>query len=91
MIDRHGMIRPYETEVDFASRLADMVWISVALWISTAVFGEPWQNAESLAAVGASLLFYLFAVRRGRAPALSTAALPGLQPALIATALILAF
>ena len=36
-------------------------------------------------------VFYLFAVRRGLAPAFSTAALQGLQPALIATALILAF
>jgi putative colanic acid biosynthesis UDP-glucose lipid carrier transferase len=59
------MIRPYETEVDFASRLADMVWISVALWISTAIFHEPWQNPESLAAVGASLLFYLFGEATG--------------------------
>jgi len=65
MNDPRGMIRPYETEVDFASRLTDMICISVALWISTAVFGETWQNAQSLAAVGASLLFYLFGEASG--------------------------
>jgi putative colanic acid biosysnthesis UDP-glucose lipid carrier transferase len=65
MNDPRGMIRPYETEVDFASRLTDMICISVALWISTAVFGENWQNAQSLAAVGASLLFYLFGEASG--------------------------
>jgi putative colanic acid biosysnthesis UDP-glucose lipid carrier transferase len=59
MKDPHGMIRPYQTEVDFAARLADMLWIPVALWICTVVLGEPWSNSESLVAAAASLLFYL--------------------------------
>src|ERR1044071_4404152 len=65
MPDSRGDVRPYQTEVDFAFRLFDMVWITVALWITTVVFGEPWQNAQSLASVAASLLFYLFAEASG--------------------------
>ncbi len=65
MRDPRGVIRPYETEVEFASRLADMVWISVALFIVSLVFGEPWHNGESLAAAAASILFYLFGEASG--------------------------
>jgi putative colanic acid biosynthesis UDP-glucose lipid carrier transferase len=65
MPDSRGLIRPYETEVEFGSRLADMVWICVALWVTSFVFGEPWQNAESIAAAGASVLFYLFGEASG--------------------------
>jgi putative colanic acid biosynthesis UDP-glucose lipid carrier transferase len=65
MPDSRGVIRPYETEVEFGSRLADMVWICVALWGTSFVFGEPWQNAESIAAAGASVLFYLFGEASG--------------------------
>jgi putative colanic acid biosynthesis UDP-glucose lipid carrier transferase len=65
MPESRGDVRPYQTEVDFAFRLFDMVWITVALWITTGVVGEPWQNAESLAALAASLLFYVFAEASG--------------------------
>jgi len=60
-----GIIRPYETEVEFASRLMDMVWVGVALFVASQICGETWTNAQSLAAAGASLLFYLFGEATG--------------------------
>ena len=38
-MNRQGMIRPYQSDVDFAARLADMSLVSLALWVSTAVHG----------------------------------------------------
>ena len=61
MPDPRGIIRPYQTEVDIASRLIDLVWISAALWLACLMCDEPWHNAHSLAAAAATILFYLFA------------------------------
>jgi putative colanic acid biosynthesis UDP-glucose lipid carrier transferase len=65
MSDPRGIVRPYETEVEFASRLLDMVWICVALFVTSVIYGEAWQNTQSLAAAVASVLFYLFAEASG--------------------------
>jgi putative colanic acid biosynthesis UDP-glucose lipid carrier transferase len=65
MPDSRGTIRPYQTEVDVASRLIDLMWISVALWIACLLCDESWQNAHSLAAASATVLFYLFGEASG--------------------------
>jgi hypothetical protein len=65
MPDSRGTIRPYQTEVDVASRLIDLMWISVALWIACLLCDEAWQNAHSLAAASATVLFYLFGEASG--------------------------
>jgi putative colanic acid biosysnthesis UDP-glucose lipid carrier transferase len=64
-MNRQGMIRPYQSDVDFAARLADMALVSLALWISTALMSEPWDSTEGLAAAVASLIFYFFAEATG--------------------------
>jgi len=65
MPDSRGTIRPYQTEVDVASRLVDLMWISVALWIACLLCDESWQNSHSLAAASATVLFYLFGEASG--------------------------
>jgi putative colanic acid biosynthesis UDP-glucose lipid carrier transferase len=65
MPDSRGTIRPYQTEVDVASRLIDLMWISVALWAACLLCDESWQNAHSLAAASATVLFYLFGEASG--------------------------
>ena len=59
MSETRGMIRPYETEVEFATRLADMVWICLSLWVVGVGLHEPWTNAQSVAGAAACVLFYL--------------------------------
>ncbi|MDH5676636.1 MAG: undecaprenyl-phosphate glucose phosphotransferase [Myxococcales bacterium] len=53
-----GMVRPYESELSFAARLVDLGLIGLALWLSTIVQLERWDNVESLAAMAAVVLFY---------------------------------
>jgi putative colanic acid biosynthesis UDP-glucose lipid carrier transferase len=65
MPESRGIIRPYQTEVDVASRLLDMLWIGATLWLACTLCGESWQNSQSLAAASATVLFYLFGEASG--------------------------
>jgi putative colanic acid biosynthesis UDP-glucose lipid carrier transferase len=65
MPESRGTIRPYQTEVDVASRLVDMFWISATLWIACTLFGESWQTYHSLASAAATIAFYLFGEASG--------------------------
>jgi putative colanic acid biosynthesis UDP-glucose lipid carrier transferase len=60
-----GMIRPFQAELDFGVRLADMALVGAALWIATLFHDLPWTNIETFAAMAASVLFYLVAQATG--------------------------
>lgn len=59
MPESRGLIRPYQTEVDFLVRLTDMFLICFALWLVAWQLNEPWTNAHSAAAAAGPVLFYL--------------------------------
>src|SRR5690348_1007678 len=56
-----GMIRPFQAELDFGVRLADMAWVGVSLWLSCLFQAAPWGNIETVAAIAGGVLFYLCA------------------------------
>src|SRR5688500_10606800 len=64
-MNRQGMIRPYQSDVDFAARLADMVLVSLALWAGTGVMSGCGDSTEGLAAAVASLICYFCAEASG--------------------------
>jgi putative colanic acid biosynthesis UDP-glucose lipid carrier transferase len=59
-LNERGIIRPYQTEVDIAARLADPVLICLALGISCLFSDESFGSAETLAAAVGSVLFLMF-------------------------------
>ena len=54
-----GIIRPFETELRFGARLIDLACVGAALWLASRIQGEPWGNAQSIAAISGCVLFYL--------------------------------
>jgi putative colanic acid biosynthesis UDP-glucose lipid carrier transferase len=55
----NGMIRPFETELRFASRLVELGLIGLALWVASYLQREPWTNTQTTAAIVGGVFFYL--------------------------------
>ena len=60
-----GLIRPFETELQFTARLVDVSCVAIALLCANAVQGEAWGNSQSLAALLGAVVFYLSAHMTG--------------------------
>lgn len=65
MGSERGIIRPHEARLDFLSRMMDALVIVASLWVSAAVYPEPWDSRHSTAAAVAVVLFYLVAQANG--------------------------
>jgi len=55
----HGLIRPHEKKLDFATRFVDAGLIAGALYLVCLVFSERWENRNSAAAAVAVAAFFL--------------------------------
>src|SRR5688572_25031531 len=60
-----GLIRPFETELQFTARLVDVSCVAIALLCANAIQGEAWGNSQSLAAVLGAVVFYVSAHMTG--------------------------
>ncbi|GAB1259757.1 undecaprenyl-phosphate glucose phosphotransferase [Aurantivibrio plasticivorans] len=56
-----AMIRPFEAELNFASRLLDMAIIGFSFWLACYIQSEVWRNEYTVGAVIAGIVFYLTA------------------------------
>jgi len=60
-----GLIRPFESELQFTLRLVDVGLVALALICANAIQGEAWGNPQSIAAVTGAVLFYFAAQLTG--------------------------
>ena len=60
-----GLIRPFETELQFTARLVDVACVAIALIAANAIQGEAWGNAQSVAAAVGAICFYFAAQLTG--------------------------
>ena len=60
-----GLVRPFESELQFTGRLVDVSCVALALICANAIQREAWGNAQSVAAVMGAVLFYFAAQLTG--------------------------
>ncbi len=63
--NRHGLIRPHEAKLDFLARTTDACWITISLWVASALYPEKWDSRHSTAAAVAVVVFYLVGQAQG--------------------------
>ncbi|MFW6197384.1 MAG: undecaprenyl-phosphate glucose phosphotransferase [Myxococcota bacterium] len=59
MTEKGGFIRPHESEVAVLQRLSDAGWVGAANGAAHLLYGDPWGMHDSLATIGAMILFVL--------------------------------